>query len=158
MSSLFSMVDECIDWQVTHVGQHTKWITMSLFWLHITATDQWAFQNLIEQFFIRPLFVHQVWKIETLNMPKQIPNVIWIQIVAMREAGLKFKQISDQVGYSIGTCSIVVRNHKEQLPTSPQRHAGKTKTECARWKTNSENSWEGQKDEMQKTNSFVQQF
>ena len=59
-----------------------------------TVSDPWVFKNFPEQLLIRPFFVHQAWKIQTLNMPRHIPTVIWAQIIALREAGLKFKQFS----------------------------------------------------------------
>ena len=65
-------------------------------------------------------------------MSKHTPTVIRAQIVALREAGLKFKQISDQVGYSIGTCSIVVKNYKETGSYVSKKGPGKKRKLNAR--------------------------
>ena len=65
-------------------------------------------------------------------MPKHIPTLIRAQIVALREAGLKFKQISDQVGYSIGSFSIVVKNYKETASCVPKKAPGKKRKLNAR--------------------------
>ena len=65
-------------------------------------------------------------------MPKHVPTVIRAQIVALREAGLKFKQISDQVGCSIGSCSIVVKNYKETASYVSKKAPGKKRKLNAR--------------------------
>ena len=58
-------------------------------------------------------------------MPKHIPTVERGQIVALRQSGMKFNQISAQLGIKTGTCSAIWQYYVKSKSLQPKKSTGR---------------------------------